>query len=326
MEKHHRGLIDLHLHLDGSLSPASVKQLAAFSGIPLPGEAELLQRLRVEPDCRDLNEYLEKFAFPCSLLQQEDCIALAVETLCRELKEQGLLYAEIRFAPQLHLQKGLTQQQVVEAACAGLARGDFPAGLILCAMRGGDNRELNLETVRVAAQYLGRGVCACDLAGAEALFPTEDFADVFALARQLGVPFTIHAGEAAGPESIRCALSYGAKRIGHGVRCLEDPALVELLAKEGIPLECCPTSNLQTCMFPDYNAFPLKRLLERGVRATVNTDNMTVSGVTLSHELAALELTPAQARQVAENAARAAFVSDALRAALLADIARIFEA
>lgn len=326
MEKHHRGLIDLHLHLDGSLSPASVKQLAALSGIPLPGDAELLRRLRVEPDCRDLNEYLEKFAFPCSLLQQEDCIALAVETLCRELKEQGLLYAEIRFAPQLHLQKGLTQRQVVEAACAGLARGDFPAGLILCAMRGGDNRELNLETVRVAAQYLGRGVCACDLAGAEALFPTEDFADVFALARQLGVPFTIHAGEAAGPESIRCALSYGAKRIGHGVRCLEDPALVELLAKEGIPLECCPTSNLQTCMFPDYSAFPLKRLLESSVRATVNTDNMTVSGVTLSHELAALELTPAQARLVAENAARAAFASDALRAALLADIARIFEA
>ncbi len=324
MEKHHRGLIDLHLHLDGSLSPASVKQLAALSGIPLPGEAELLRRLRVEPDCRDLNEYLEKFAFPCSLLQQEDCIALAVENLCRELKEQGLLYAEIRFAPQLHLQKGLTQQQVVAAACEGLSRVDLPAGLILCAMRGGDNREHNLETVRVAARYLGKGVCACDLAGAEALFPTEDFADVFALARQLGVPFTIHAGEAAGPESIRCAMSYGAKRIGHGVRCLEDPGLVAELAQQGITLECCPTSNLQTCMFPDYAAFPLKRLLELGVRATVNTDNMTVSGVTLSHELAALALTPAQARQVAENAARAAFASDTLRTALLADIARIF--
>lgn len=325
MEKHHRGLIDLHLHLDGSLSLSSVRQLAALSGVVLPEKEALLRQLRVQPGCRDLNEYLEKFTFPCSLLQREDCIALAVENLCRELAQQGLLYAEIRFAPQLHLQQGLTQEQVVDAACEGLSRSPLPARLILCAMRGGDNREHNLETVRVAARNLSRGVCACDLAGAEALFPTRDFAEVFALAQQLGVPFTIHAGEADGPESIRCALSYGAKRIGHGVRCLEDASLVSQLAEEGVTLECCPTSNLQTCMFPDYAAFPLKRLLESGVRATVNTDNMTVSGVTLSHELAALELTPEQARQVAENAARAAFAPENLRNALLADIARVFE-
>lgn len=324
MKQHHRGLIDLHLHLDGSLSPASVRQLAGLQGAALPGEEALLVRLRVEPDCRDLNQYLTKFAFPCSLLQTEEAIALAVQNLCGELKAQGLLYAEIRFAPQLHLERGLTQDRVAAAACAGLGRAGFPAGLILCAMRGSDNREQNLETVRVAAKYLGRGVCACDLAGAEALFPTGDFEELFTLARKLDVPYTIHAGEAGGPESVRAALSFGAKRLGHGVRAAEDPALVEELAVRGITLECCPTSNLHTCMFPDYRSYPLRDLLARGVKVTVNTDNMTVSGTTLSHELEALDLSREEARQVALNAAAAAFADDNTRKALTARIEGLF--
>ena len=324
MKQHHRGLIDLHLHLDGSLSPASVRQLAGLQGAALPGEKALLARLRVEPDCRDLNQYLTKFAFPCSLLQTEEAIALAVQNLCGELKAQGLLYAEIRFAPQLHLERGLTQDRVAAAACAGLGRAGFPAGLILCAMRGSGNREQNLETVRVAAKYLGRGVCACDLAGAEALVPTGDFEELFTLARKLDVPYTIHAGEAGGPESVRAALSFGAKRLGHGVRAAEDPALVEELAARGVTLECCPTSNLHTCMFPDYRSYPLRDLLARGVKVTVNTDNMTVSGTTLSHELEALDLSREEARQAALNAAAAAFADDNTRKALTARIEGLF--
>lgn len=324
MNTHHRGLIDLHLHLDGSLSLSSVKKLAAQGGVALPDDETLLKQLQVSPDCRDLNEYLTKFAFPCSLLQTEEAIALSVQTLCEELQEQGLLYAEIRFAPQLHLLKGLTQDKVVAAACEGLHRTDFPAGLILCAMRGNDNREENLVTVRMAAKYLGRGVCACDLAGAEALFPTKDFEELFTLARELEVPYTIHAGEADGPESVRAALRFGTKRLGHGVRAIEDPALVDELVEKGITLECCPTSNLQTCMFPSYEAYPLKALLEKGLRVTVNTDNMMVSGVTLSHELEKLDLTPAQAKQVALNAASAAFVDEDDRMLLLEQIEEMF--
>ena len=324
MKNHHRGLIDLHLHLDGSLSLMSVKKLAALSGVALPDDETLLKQLQVSPDCRDLNEYLEKFAFPCSLLQTEEAIALAVQTLCEELQEQGLIYAEIRFAPQLHLLKGLTQDKVVAAACEGLHRTDFPAGLILCAMRGDNNREENLVTVRMTEKYLGRGVCACDLAGAEALFPTKDFKELFDLAKELDVPYTIHAGEADGPGSVRCALSYGTKRLGHGVRSIEDPVLVEELAEQGITLECCPTSNLHTCMFPSYEAYPLKELLAKGLKVTVNTDNMTVSGVTLSHELEKLDLTPDQAKQVAINAANAAFVDEDDRMLLLEQIEEIF--
>lgn len=324
MKTHHRGLIDLHLHLDGSLSLASVKRLAALKGVALPDDETLRRQLQVQPDCRSLNEYLEKFAFPCSLLQSEEAISLAVQTLCEELQAQGLIYAEIRFAPQLHLLEGLTQDKVVAAACEGLHRTDFPAGLILCCMRGNDNREENLVTVRMAEKYLGRGVCACDLAGAEALFPTEDFKELFDLAKELDVPYTIHAGEADGPESVRCALSYGAKRLGHGVRSIEDPALVELLVRQGVTLECCPTSNLQTCVFPSYETYPLKNLLAKGLRVTVNTDNMTVSGVTLSHELEKLDLTAEQAKQVTVNAANAAFVDEDDRVLLLEQIEESF--
>ena len=306
-------LIDLHLHLDGSLSLASVRELAAMQNIAVDADdAVLLKRLQVSPDCKDLNEYLEKFAFPCSLLQTPAALTKAVANLRRELAQQGLLYAEIRFAPQFHLAQGLTQDQVVEAAVAGLAGEGVKANLILCCMRVPNSHENNMETVRMAAKYLGKGVCAADLAGAEALFPAADFAEEFALARELGVPFTIHAGEAAGPESIRQALALGAKRIGHGVRCIEDETMMAELAEKGIPLEMCPTSNVQTCIFEKVSDYPLARLLDAGIRSTVNTDNMMVSGVTLSSEMdhmAAL-LTSDQMRQVVNNSVEAVFADE----------------
>ena len=182
-------LIDLHLHLDGSLSLSSVRELAAMQNIPVDADdLALLKRLQVSPNCRNLNEYLEKFGFPCSLLQTPEALTRSVANLRRELAQQGMLYAEIRFAPQFHLEQGLSQDQVVEAAAAGLAGEGVKANLILCCMRGVGNHEKNLETVRVAAKYLGKGVCAVDLAGAEALFPTADFEDLFRLAAQKGVP------------------------------------------------------------------------------------------------------------------------------------------
>ena len=248
--KNNYALIDLHLHLDGSLSLASVKELVVLQDIEIPdNDKELLEKLQVSEGCRDLNEYLEKFDFPCSLMQTPIGITTAVRNLEAELAAQGLIYAEIRFAPQLHLQKGMTQSEVVAAAVKGMGQGALKSNLILCCMRGKDNHEANLETVRVAKDFLGKGVGAIDLAGAEALFPTADFAELFVLAKELGVPYTIHAGEADGPESVYKALEFGTKRIGHGVRSLEDRALVQRLAAEGITLELCPTSNLNTSMF-----------------------------------------------------------------------------
>lgn len=306
-------MIDLHLHLDGSLSPAVVKELAGLQGISLPQDLE--SALTVPTDCRSLNDYLRCFELPVALLQREEALTLAVQELTARLADQGLLYAELRFAPSQHTREGLTQARAVEAAIAGLPKQSgegwsFSAQLILCCMRGGDPAA-NRETVETAARYLGQGVCALDLAGAEALYPTRDSQELFRLARDLGVPFTLHAGEAAGPESIRQALELGPRRIGHGVRAGEDPQLVELLAQRGIPLELCPTSNLQTRAVPDLDHFPVKEYLRRGVAATVNTDNMTVSHTTLDQEfrlLTAHGLTRQERNTLLRNSAQAAFL------------------
>lgn len=315
------GLIDLHLHLDGSLSVKSVKELAALQNIAIPEDAELLKQLRVNDDCKDLTEYLEKFAFPGMLLQTKEAIALSVYNLQEELKEQGLIYAEIRFAPQLHTHKGLSQKEIVEAAIEGLNRSDFCANLILCCMRGNDNHEENLETVKMAKEYLGKGVCCLDIAGAEALFPTDDFKDIFDLAKELGVPYTIHAGEADGPKSVYKALEYGTKRIGHGVHSIEDEDLLKKLADEGITLELCPTSNLHTCIFDKIEDYPIRKFMEKGIKVTVNTDNMTVSNVTLGSEfkklIAAFDLTDDEVKDIARNSVNACFADEETKKELL---------
>ncbi|MDO5410352.1 MAG: adenosine deaminase [Lachnospiraceae bacterium] len=303
--------VDLHLHLDGSLTPAYIIRQAKKQGLELPAwdEKELERYLTAPKDCRNLNEYLEKFHLPCSVMQTEDALTEAVADLCGRLENLGLSYAEIRFAPQLHMQKGLKQSQIVGAAVKGLRKTEaFEAKLILCCMRMGENEEANLETIRVAAAYLGKGVAAADLAGAEGLFATERFEKIFELARELHVPFTIHAGEAAGPESVWTALRFGAKRIGHGIRSLEDEKLVEYLREHEIPLEVCPTSNLQTKAVT--GEYPLKLMLEKGLCVTLNTDNMTVSGTTLEQEFQVakeLGLTEEQIETVKKNAVKAKF-------------------
>lgn len=307
-------MTDLHLHLDGSLTLPAVRHLATLQHIDIPEEdAQLRQHLTVSPDCHNLNEYLEKFDFPCQLLQTREAITFAVANLLKELQSSGLSDAEIRFAPQKHTDQGLSQEAVVQAALAGLHQSTMPASLILCCMRGNDNEAANLETLQVASQYLHQGVCAADLAGAEALFPTHQFTTLFAEARNLNVPFTIHAGEADGPRSVWDAIEMGARRIGHGVRSIEDRELLRRLAKDAIPLELCPTSNLQTCVFPSLEQYPLLQLLDAGITVTVNTDNMTVSGTTLQHEFDILantfRLSEGDIQLLKQNAQQATFVN-----------------
>ena len=305
-------IIDLHLHLDGSMSLECARSLATKQGIALPDDEELLNRLRVSDDCRDLNEYLERFELPLSLLQTADAISESVERLCNELKAQGLVYAEIRFAPQLHLQKGLTQEDVVLAAIEGLNRSSFFASLILCCMRGADNREANIETVRLVKKYLGKGVCAVDLAGAEALFPNENFVDVIEYARSLSLPMTLHAGEALGADSVASAIELGADRIGHGVRSIEKPELLKLLSEKKIALELCPTSNLNTRVLDDLKDYPIRTFFDADVMITVNTDNMSVSATSLAEEYQkladALELTEADLKKIALCSISATFL------------------
>ena len=279
-------LVELHIHLDGALSVGNCRRLAELQGIQIPeSDGELKELLTVMPDCRDLNQFLEKFAFPCSLLQTAEGISEAVCQLQEELLSQGILYAEIRFAPQLSTLHGLSQEEVVQAAIRGLNRSALRSSLILCCMRGSDTHEANAETIRLAAGYLNQGVCAVDLAGAEALFPTDGFQEEFALASSLHVPFTIHAGEADGPESVRKAIEYGAVRIGHGVRSHEDPDLLRLIAEKGILLEVCPTSNLCTCVFKSIAELPIREFENAGVLYSINTDDPVVCDTFLKKEL-----------------------------------------
>lgn len=312
-------MIDLHLHLDGSLNPKNILTMAKTAGVDLPyaEETEIKSKLAVEPDCRNLGEYLEKFDLPLILLQTAECVEYAVYELIRDLKEQGLCYAEIRFAPQLHLQKGLTQTEVVKAAVSGRNRGikDFGVNvnLILCCMRGDKNRAENTETVAVAEKFLGKGVCAVDLAGNEAAYPTKDFEDIFALAKEKNIPAVIHAGEAAGAESIRKALEMGAVRIGHGIHAAEDEALLRELKEKNIYLEMCYSSNLQTRTVEKAEDYPLVKFISYGIGVTLNTDNLTVSDTDLRREYSLVQnqfsLSDGALKAIALNSADAAFLT-----------------
>lgn len=308
-------MIDLHLHLDGSLRPETVWELLTERNInEFDNIDDLKKYLQAPYDCRDLNDYLKCFDLPIKVLQKEQEIIRNVKELCETLGRQKVNYAEIRFAPMFSMKEGLSMDAVVEAAIEGVRIGERDAGikteLILCCMRGADESD-NMATVECARKYYGNKVCALDLAGAEGLFPTELYEEVFKKASKYDIPFTIHAGEAAGPESIRKALSYGAARIGHGVRCVEDETLMEELAKKEIPLEVCPTSNMQTKVFGSVNEYPLKTILARGVHATLNTDNMTVSGTDLAREksfcIDTLKLTEKDIELMSQYSIKAAF-------------------
>ena len=310
-------LIDLHLHLDGSLPHRAVRALAAREDVRLPtDDGALAARLAAPPDCRDLNDYLSKFELPCALLQTGEALALASEMLAEDLRAEGLLYAEIRFAPSKHTARGLSQEGTLRAVLEGLSRVPLDTRLILCCMRGACEGE-NTETLRLAASYLGRGVVAADLAGAEALYANEAHAMLFALARALSLPMTVHAGEAAGHQSVESALAFGACRIGHGVRAIESDTLVQTLAARRIPLEICPTSNVQTHAVPSLAAHPLPHFLRAGVCVTVNTDNRTVSRTTLAKEYAriaeAFALDSTALAHLALNAAEASLAENALK-------------
>lgn len=281
-------MIDLHLHLDGSLPIDTVIKLASMQNIKLPtNDIEELKYkyLMVNKDCKDLTEYLERFTLPLTLMQTKESLKISIYDLLSELKKEGLIYAEVRFAPQLHTQKGLTQREVIEAVLEGLHESDMKANIILCCMRGDGNDKQNKETLHLAKEYLGKGVCAVDLAGAEAIFTTDKYGELFALANSLELPYTIHAGEADGAKSVELAIDYGAKRIGHGVRSIEDEDVVNMLVKNQIPIEVCPKSNFDTKTFANmFKDYPVKKLYDKGVIVTINTDNMTVSNTTLKNE------------------------------------------
>ena len=279
--------VDLHLHLDGSLSPRVIMKLAKEQGIDL-GEGPLRELISVNRDCTSLVEYLKRFDLPGRLLQTEDALALATRDLIERLKAQRLTYAEIRFAPQLHTLGGLTQEQSLLAVMRGVREAkavgaDLPIGVILCMLVTGE-QGANQETAELAKAYHRKGADGLDLAGAEGAVPMEAFRDLFALAYQADVPLTVHAGECGSYDNIATAISFGARRIGHGCGAAASEDCMKLLEREHVVLEMCPTSNLQTKAVASIEEHPIRAFFDRGIRVTVNTDNMTVSNTTLGEE------------------------------------------
>ena len=212
-------------------------------------------------------------------------------------------------------------------------RPSIDIGVLLCAMCIGEfwlNMDANLQTVREAARALSEGVVGIDLAGAEGLTPLSGFAPVFDLARELGVPFTCHAGDSQGPETVLAALNFGTKRIGHGHHIFEDRALCARAIRDGVTLEVCPTSNIQCSTRPSYEAHPLKRLIDMGVSCTINTDNMILSDIDLDKEydrcIGSMGLTIQDVIRCNINSVRASFMAPEKKLPLIEELLKALEA
>ena len=287
-------LVELHLHLDGALSSKAIIEVAKKEGFNLPtfDEEELNKYLIVPKNCQSLNEYLERFDIPNLALQTEFGLRTCTLDLLKRLSDDGIKYAEIRMAPQLSTQGKLTQEEVVIILINVLRMGEqlygIKSNLILCLMRGAP-KEKNLETIEVARRYLNHGVVLLDFAGAEALWPNNIYLDEFRIINGYNIPFTNHAGEALGAESVKIALENRAVRIGHGTHSYQDEEVMDYLVKHEIPLEMCPTSSIDTKAIKNYQEMPIKQYLERGIKVTLSTDDPTVSNVTLKDEYAHLK-------------------------------------
>lgn len=288
---------DLHRHLDGSLSIETIKRLAGRASINLPKETVKLQKMLTAPEnCMSLKDYLTCFELPVKCLQSAENLYDAAYSAGKEAAAEGLGYAEIRFAPLLHTAGGLNCGDIIENVVRGLekAEADFKIKLrtIVCGMRHMPVSE-NIEMLHTAVRFFDierpGTVCGADIAGNEADFPTMVQADMLLEAKRLGMPLTVHAGECGSPANVVDAVKLGAERIGHGIAVIKDKEAVAMCRDMGITLELCPTSNFQTKAVPPLAIYPLRPLMEAGIKVTVNTDNCTVSNTTVQREFELLK-------------------------------------
>lgn len=332
----------LHDHLDGGLRPQTIIDIAAetgYEGLPTTDAAELEKWFFDAANSGDLPTYLTTFDHTTAVMQTKDSLVRVTREAIEDLAADGVCYAELRYAPEQHLSAGLTLQEVVEATVQGVKEGERAAAdagrriharLLLCAMRHAD-RALEIAQLCVdnyGVHSPGEGiVVGFDIAGAEDGFPPSNHKAAFDLLRANLVPVTVHAGEAAGVESIADGLRQGAVRIGHGVRIYEDiepemsglelGKVARFVRDRRIPLELCPTSNTQTGICDSIEDHPFNLLYELGFTCTVNTDNRLVSGTTMTAEMVklaqAFDLEYWQLLEMTTNALETAFCDQPLR-------------
>jgi adenosine deaminase len=321
-------LVELHRHLDGNVRLETVLDLGRTRGVDLPAwtPEELRPWVQVTDPTPDLMSFIAKFDVLQKVMVDLDAVARIARENLEDAAAEGIDAIELRFSPYfMGMHTGLDPNEITAAVCDAVAaaEGEVPvlARLIVILSRtfGPETVEVELEA---AIRHRDRGVVALDLAGDEAGFPGELFVDHFRRARDAGLHVIAHAGEADGADSVRQAvLELGAERIGHGIHAADDPAVMDLLVERRIPLEICPTSNLQTSTVPSYREHPLPTFLKRGIRVTLNTDDPSISGIDLAHEFRVAKeemgLTENDLRTMQETALEAAFLTDEERRNLL---------
>ncbi|MEU3190860.1 adenosine deaminase [Streptomyces sp. NPDC006992] len=340
----------LHDHLDGGLRPATIVELARETGydaLPATDADELEVWFRESADSGSLERYLETFTHTVGVMQTRDALFRVAAECAEDLAADGVVYAEVRYAPEQHLLGGLTLEQVVEAVDEGFREGERRAraagnrirvGALLTAMR---HAARALEIAELANRYRdlsGPGVVGFDIAGAEAGHPPTRHLDAFEYLKRENNHFTIHAGEAFGLPSIWQALQWcGADRLGHGVRIIDDiqvaadgsvklGRLAAYVRDKRIPLELCPSSNLQTGAAPSYAEHPIGLLRRLHFRATVNTDNRLMSGTSMSREfehlVSTFDYTLDDMQWFTVNALKSAFIPFDERLAMINDVVK----
>ncbi len=322
---------ELHLHLDGSMTVRFAYEQALKQGVidrdcSFRDYYNLVFRDNTQPHQVSIN----KFDLMCDILQDEESLYLAAYDLVKRLAELGLWYAEIRFASQQHLKHGLSQLEALKAVTDGAAAGmrDFPGirtGIINCLMHKGENAAFNWKeneaSIEAVKELLSRGAVGIDLAGYENNGDFNDYGPLIRAAKASGIPCTVHAGEMGIASHILDALAWGADRIGHGVNCVSDEAILREVVNSRIPLEVCVTSNVKRDM--NYGNHTVLELLEQGANVTLNSDNMMFARTNTANEhfqLKMLGVKDETLRQCTENAIRAAFCDELTRKELLAKL------
>jgi adenosine deaminase len=318
---------ELHCHLDGSVRPATLLELARDQRKRMPrDDAEALRDFMKVDDARDLEEYLERFAITLSVMQQEEAMERIAYELAEDCAREGVRYLETRYAPILNVREGLNLERAIEAPLRGLAQAERDFGItsrvIVCAIRNMPPTA-SLEAAWAAVDYMQDGVVGFDLAGGERDNPAGLHAGAFDHCAAHGLPCTCHAGEGDGASSIADAMHRcHAHRIGHGTRLIEDPALMAEAKAAGVAIECCLTSNVQTRVIAGYDAHPLRTYFDAGLQVSINTDNRLMSGTDLVSEygLAAkhLDFSFEELMRLARQGFTNAFLPPAERDALVA--------
>ncbi|MBL1225697.1 adenosine deaminase [Enterococcus sp. BWR-S5] len=316
--------IELHCHLDGSVSVETLLKISKKTKLGLSEDTEQLRKLVTAPEnCQNLKDYLTCFDVILSYLQTEEALEMAALDVIEQAARDGISYIELRFAPTQHLEDGLTLVQVVTAVLKGLNAGEVQYGVksnaLLCGMRH-DEREKIEEVVQLAKDFQKKGIVAFDLAGDEAAYPPKDFQETLALANQLDIPLTLHAGECGCGKNVADSVTMGATRIGHGIALKDTPEYFELMREKNVLLEMCPTSNFQTKTVDSLADYPFRRFLDENIKVCINTDNRTVSATNLVEEYMKLsdwyQLTYEEMAQLNHYAVDGAFISEEEKAVL----------